>query len=125
MVYSVALADSILKASDPIDIRAWSIMLADDVHLRVGSRPVAVGRKQALGELRLLFAKADALGRGFCAVWPGNDRETVLLELELTPSAGGVAIPVAIIARAIDPNPLLRDLRFYLDLRFGEGKKAC
>ena len=90
-------------------------MLAEGVHLRIANRPVQIGRENAMIELATTFSGVVALGRSFRAFWPGRDRETLLMELELLPY-GGQPIPLALILRTLPDQPLIQDLRFYADL---------
>jgi hypothetical protein len=55
------------------------------------------------------------MGRQFRELWPSPDGETVLMELDLVPVDALPVAPIAIIARIIEPNPLLRDVRLYFD----------
>jgi hypothetical protein len=56
-----------------------------------------------------------ALERQFREVWPRPDGETFLLELDLVPVYAIPAIPILVIARIIEPEPLVRDVRLYFD----------
>src|SRR4051794_16487329 len=62
---TLPVAAALLTASDPMDLGAWECLLADDVHVRIANRPVAVGRAQCVAELDELFRPIAALGRTF------------------------------------------------------------
>lgn len=109
------MAEALLAGLDPMDLRPWEALLALDGQVRIGNRRVAVGRAKCVGELARLFARTASIGRGFRELWPSADGETVLMEVDLWPLQNGAALPLAIIARMIAPQPILRDLRFYLD----------
>jgi hypothetical protein len=109
------VAAALLNASDPMDLRAWDHLLSDDAHVRVANRPVAVGRALCVAELAVLFTHIAAMGRQFREVWPSPDGETVLMELDLMPVDPIPVIPIAIVARIIEPDPLVRDVRLYFD----------
>ena len=113
----LSAAAALLNASDPMDLGAWERLLSDDAHVRVANRPVAVGRAHCVDELAELFPRIAALGRKFREVWPSADGETVLMELDLVPVDAIAVLPIAIVARIIAPNPLVRDVRFYFDPR--------
>lgn len=109
------LTETLLAFGGPPCLRQWSPHLADTVHLRIDNRPTAIGKPAAIAELGLLFDRTRALGEGFRTLWPSEDGETVLAELDLSPLDGGAALPLAMILRALQPAPEIRDLRFYLD----------
>ncbi len=109
------LAEVLLAASDPVDLAAWSALLAPDVHLRIGNGPVATSRQAAIFALSALLGRAASIGAGFRALWPSPDGETIMLEVELSPAPGAERLPIAIILRATEPDPFVRDLRIYLD----------
>jgi hypothetical protein len=112
---TLPVAAALLAASDPMDLGAWERLLSDDAHVRIGNRPVAVGRDQCVAELSELFRHVAALGRTFREVWPSYDGETVLMELDLVPVDAAPVLPVAMIARIIAPSTLVRELRWYFD----------
>jgi hypothetical protein len=109
------VASALLDSSDPIDLGAWSRLLSHDAHVRVANRPVAVGHAQCVAELAALFTRVTAVGRQFREVSPSPDGETVFMELDLVPVDPFPALPITIIARIIEPNPLVRDMRLYFD----------
>jgi hypothetical protein len=74
-----------------------------------------VGHAQSVAELATIFPRIAALERQFREVWPRPDGETVLLELDLVPVYAIPAIPILVIARIIEPEPLVRDVRLYFD----------
>lgn len=112
---TLPVATALLTASDPMDLSAWERLLSDDAHVRVANRPVAVGRARCVAELAELFPRIAALGRKFREVWPSDDDDAVLMELDLVPVDAIPVLAVAIVARIIAPDPLLRDVRFYFD----------
>jgi hypothetical protein len=112
-------AAALLNASDPMDLSAWDRLLSDDAHLRIANRPVAVGHARCVAELANLFPRIEAMGRQFREVWPSPDGETVLMELDLVSVGAGPVIPLCIVARIIEPDPRLRDVRLYFDPRPG------
>jgi hypothetical protein len=111
----LALADALLAASAPPDPSAWSSLLCDTVTLRIGSRPVRVGRHAAEGELGWLFAKIAGFSRRFRYVCPAKDGMTVLMELEAMPIDRGEMAPLAVVLRPLGGEKLVADLRLYLD----------
>ena len=113
--HTLHVADALLDASDPMDLSAWERLLSDDAHVRVANRPVAVGRAQCVAELAALFPDIVAMGRQFREIWPSPDGETVLMELDLVTADHRPAVPIAMIARIIEPNPLVREMRLYFD----------
>jgi hypothetical protein len=108
------LAERLLRASDPLDIEGWARLLSEDIHLRIANQPPVIGRSLATEELVKLFWMVNALGRGFCEIWPGDDKETLLMELDLSLKTD-TAIPIAIVVRMVEPTRLARDIRFYFD----------
>ena len=112
---TLRVAGALLDSSDPIDLGAWSRLLSHDAHVRVANRPVAVGHAQCVAELAALFTRVTAVGRQFREVSPSPDGETVFMELDLVPVDTVPALPITIIARIIEPNPLVRDMRLYFD----------
>jgi hypothetical protein len=111
----MALAAELLGASDPPDLNRWRELSAHNLHLRISNRAPVLGLNASIAELSVLFARVAALGRGFQAVWPAADGETILMELDVLPLRGGPALPIALVIRKTVPNDLLGDLRFYLD----------
>jgi len=99
----------------PLDLRAWSAILAEEAHLRVGNRPPAVGKIKALVELAALLAQVESIGDEFCEVWATGEAIVVEANLRAVAAAGQEAnnVPCAVVARAV--GGLLRDVRFYLD----------
>lgn len=93
----------------------WTAHFAEGIHLRIGNRPVVSGARKARIELARLFDRIDAIGTGFRFLWEAPDGETVLMELDLTPNEAIQPIPAAIVLRALNPAPVIRDLRFYFD----------
>lgn len=112
---TLPVAAAFLNASDPMDLNAWERLLSNDAHVRVANRPVAVGHAQCVAELATLFPHIAAMGRQFREVWPSPDGESVLMELDLVPVRAIPVVPISIIARIIEPHPLVRDLRLYFD----------
>ncbi len=110
-----------LFEAGPADLRAWSRLLDESVHLRIGNRPPAIGRVAVLGELGAFLAGVSAIGQGYldvCAL-----EEATLVETDVVPrrtmSAGqrGLptpALPCAMVFRT-GTGALALDLRFYLD----------
>jgi hypothetical protein len=113
--HTLRVAGALLDSSDPINLGAWSRLLSDDAHVRVANRPVAVGHAQCVAELAALFSRVTAVGRQFREVSPSPDGETVFMELDLVLVDSVPALPITIIARIIEPNPLVRDMRLYFD----------
>jgi hypothetical protein len=111
----LALAQAILAASDPLQLEGWALLLAADVQVRLGNRPVVVGKSLCVKELGRLFERSEAFGRGFRELWPSDDGSTVLLELDFLPTGSGTPLPMALIARLIPPEPAACELRFYFD----------
>jgi hypothetical protein len=112
---TLQVAAALLDASDPMDLGVWERLLAQDAHIRVANRPVAVGHAQCVLELAALFPHIAAMGRQFREVWPSPDGETVLMELDLLPVGSVPAIPLSVIARVVEPDALLKDVRLYFD----------
>lgn len=93
----------------------WAQHFASGIHLRLASRPVVMGRTRAEAELMLLFRNAEAIGSEFRFIWLAPDDQTVLMEVDLTVKALAGPLPMVIVLRALEPAPVVRDIRFYLD----------
>lgn len=103
-----------LLCTHPFDAIAWEAAVGHDLHLRIGNAVPAIGKKAALAELSLFFARIDSLGAGFCEMC--SLRETVFAEMEVgfTDATGREQrIPCVIVARIVSNSVL--DLRFHLD----------
>lgn len=111
----IVVARSLLEQVGPPAADHWAAHFADGIHLRVANRPVALGREAASGELAALFHDVVQLGTQFCFIWPAPDGETVLMEVDITARTQHQPIPMVIVMRALEPAPMIRDLRFYLD----------
>lgn len=109
------MADRVLAATSPPDLAAWHDLLWPEAHLRIGNRPLALGREAALVEIGWLLEEVAMFGRGFREIWPGRDGPTVLMELDAV-RCDGVTMPLVIVLRALSPEPPVRDIRFYIDL---------
>jgi hypothetical protein len=112
----VATIFDTLLESCPEDIEPWREILDNNVHLRIGSRPPALGLELAMRELRAFFSCVSSIGRPYREVW--RLRQATLLETELSwahhpASSGGV--PCVLIVRTGGRRAIL-DLRIYLDL---------
>lgn len=111
----VELAERLLAASVPPDLRAWGALLAETVTMRVGNRAPVVGHKAAMEEVALLLAGIESMGDGFRFLRPATDRVTVLMELEARLAGGLERIPLAIVLRPLAVKGGIVDLRVYLD----------
>jgi hypothetical protein len=100
----------------PGDLESWRGIMDDNVHLRIGSRPPALGLDAAMIELGAFFSRISIIGRPYRDVW--RLRQATLVETELSwahlpaPSDG---VPCVLIVRTGGRQAIL-DLRMYLDL---------
>jgi hypothetical protein len=101
-------AEALLALSAPPRAGAWGSLCSNAVVLRIG-------RLAAEVELNLLFANVSSLGEGFRAIWAGRDGATALMELELRTKGSVDPLPLVIVLRALEPAPVIRDLRLYMD----------
>lgn len=107
----------------PETLAAWSLVLADDVHLRVGNGPTAVGKPQALAELAGLLDQLTGLGVGYREVLRVGETLVVETTLQLAPGDTLDAVPCVLIARS--ERGLITDMRFYLDRSSAQPNKAA
>lgn len=87
--------------------------MADNVHLRIGSRPAVLGKHDALIELQGMFDRIGTFGAGYREVL--RIREAIVVEATILFRVGQSfnVVPCALIARA--EHGLMTDMRFYLD----------
>lgn len=111
----LAAARYLLDNGERPSARRWAEQFDAHIHLRIGNRPVVSGAAKATIEIARLFDRILAIGTAFRYLWAAPDGETVLMELDLTPIEAIQPIPAAIMLRALNPAPVIRDLRFYLD----------
>lgn len=112
---SLSVARALLEVEGVPCVEDWAAHFAEGIHLRVANRPVMHGAKMAAAELALLFAPVIAIGAGFRFMWAAPDDATVLAELDLALAGRLEPVPMVIVLRALEPAPVMRDLRFYLD----------
>jgi hypothetical protein len=108
------------------DLEPWRGIMDDNVHLRIASRPPALGVDAALTELRSFFSMVASIGRPYRDVW--RHRQATLVETELiwahlpSPVNG---VPCVLIVRTGGRRAIL-DLRMYLDLSpLQDGDRPC
>jgi hypothetical protein len=88
----------------------------ENVHLRIGCRPPALGVDAAMGELCTFFSQVSSIGRPYRDVW--RLRHATLVETELCWAhlpAASEGVPCVLIVRTGGRRAVL-DLRLYLDL---------
>lgn len=114
-VYGERLGDDDGRDLSSLDdvFAAWRLVLAPDVHLRVGSRPVVLGRAKALAELSKLVDQSHESVTKFRQTF--RSRDVIVVETSLQPTEGSLRdVPCAMIARS--ENGWMVDVRLYLDL---------
>lgn len=101
----------------PKTLSGWGPILADNVHLRVGNRPPALGKLNALDELAVLFKEMGSFGARYLEVLRVD--ETIVFESTFHRGLLETAneVPCVLIARS--QHGLLSDMRFYLDRSAG------
>lgn len=97
----------------PGTLAAWSLVLTNDVHLRVGNSPTAIGKQKALIELAALLDHLEGLGAGYREVLRSGETVVVETTLHLAPREATGEVPCVLIARL--ERGLMSDVRFYLD----------
>ena len=97
----------------PETLAAWSLVLADNVHLRVGNGPTAVGKPKALLELAALLDHVERIGTGYREVLRSGETVVVETTLLLSSLEDVGEVPCVLIARS--ERGLMSDVRFYLD----------
>lgn len=106
--------DSLL--SDAAKLSAWRPILGVGVHVRIGSRPPALGHVTALNELGVLLDSVQSIGGRCREVW--DPEEATLVETEIVCGTAKALArstnPCALIFRTGGRPPTL-DVRFYLD----------
>ncbi len=117
---AIAALDSLFGAGIVPDARVWGAVLAPNVHLRVGNRPVVIGVPKALAELDRLLGVILTFGSDFRCYWAASDDATLLVESDMVVAASPVSIPLAVVIRA-GPDGRYVDVRLYFDARFGDG----
>lgn len=105
----------LLAPGRPPDVRAWQALLAEDIHLRICARPVAIGREDALTELAIFFRKVLTFGTGFHYFWLASDSDMILVESDIVTTTASKFLPIAIIFRVVKIEAKFQDVRFYFD----------
>lgn len=97
----------------PQTVAAWGLILAPDVHLRIGNRRPVIGKRKALAELVGLFDTLEEVGAEFRQVVGAG--ETIVAETSYRDvmRREGPTMPCAIILRM--ERGLISDVRFYID----------
>lgn len=103
-----------LLSGHKVGAEALGCLLAEDVHLRIGSALPAIGKAPSVAELGRLLDRVEAVGGIFHEVWQVDETCFVETEITYTGLDGRAAtIPCVVIVRP--HTGLVQDLRFYLD----------
>lgn len=97
----------------PKTLCAWDRILADNVHLRVGNRPPALGKLNALHELEVMFQEVGSFGARYLEVLQVD--ETIVFESTLHRGLQETSIEVPCVLIARSQDGLMSDMRFYFD----------
>ena len=105
-----------LLSPRPADAGIWEAVIAEHVHMRVGSALPALGKRAVLRCLASFRDRVEGVDSNIGQYW--KVREALFAEVELHWRAGGDVVrlvPCFLAARA--RRDLIEDLRFYCDLR--------
>lgn len=107
----------------PQSLAAWSLILAQDVHLRIGNERPVIGKRKALTALADLFEHFEELGPAFRQVVSAGETIVAETSYRLRESRDCPNIPCAVILRS--ERGLISDVRYYLDRTSAAGASSA
>jgi hypothetical protein len=103
-----------LFRAERFDRKAWEMVVAEDIHMRIGNAVPVIGKVAVMAELETFFDRVQSVGDSFWEVCRRRDTIFVEVEIHFIDVVGADRlIPCVIVARLAGGN--LLDLRFDLD----------